>query len=454
MKRILVLGAGQSSPYLVRHLLAAGSDIGVTVADRDLSLAQARVRGTERGEARPLDATDAAGVAEAVADADIVVNFLAPVFQAPVAKICLDAGRSMISASYRSEGLLALDAEAKEKGLVLASELGLDPGLDHLSAQRLLAEVRRHGDTVESFYSYGSGVVDRDSVPNPLGYAITWNPRNVVRAGADGARFREDGVTRLVPYPQVFRRTWPVEVPGEGPLEAYANRDSLPYLPLYALENASTVVRATLRHSGYCETWSAIVQLGLSAETVIPNLVEKTWRELVECTLPPGTGDLGQRVAALLRLHPSSRAIDNLRWLGLFEDRRIRDLSTVSEEVETAADAMIALLEARLALPEGGRDLVILHHVVGARSHRGELRRYTSTLVERGDTEVTAMARTVGLPAALATLAVLDGSFPVRGTPIPTDARIVERLLPAVEDEGLRFSEACQSLERETAFSR
>ncbi|MEL6183392.1 MAG: saccharopine dehydrogenase C-terminal domain-containing protein, partial [Myxococcota bacterium] len=219
-----------------------------------------------------------------------------------------------------------------------------------------------------------------------------------------------------------------------------------PYAPLYALEGARTLVRATLRHCGYCETWSAVVQLGLTAETRIPGLAELRWGELMECMLPPGSGHLDLRVAAHLRVHPSSRAVDNLRWLGLFGDERIGDLPTVAEGLETPAEAMIALLRHRLELPPGGRDLVILHHVVSAKLPDGVRRRYTSTLVERGGTSGTAMARTVGLPAALATLSILDGTFPVPGAPIPTDPRIVDRLLPAVEKAGMRFVENAQAL--------
>jgi saccharopine dehydrogenase-like NADP-dependent oxidoreductase len=438
VKQILVLGAGQSTPYLIRHLLDASSEgFEVIVADRDAELAAARVGGHPRGRALALDASDRAALEAAVRGADVVVNVLAPAFQAPVARLCLDAGRPMVSASYRSPELRALEPEAKARGLTFASELGLDPGLDHMSAMRLLDAIRDAGGEVIRCLSYGSGVVERDL--NPLGYAITWNPRNVVLAGAAGARFLDGGRVRVVPHPEVFRRTWSVDVPEVGRMEAYANRDAIGYIDTYGVEGARTMIRATLRHVGYCETWYVAARLGLANETVtIPGLPELSWRELVDVFLPAGEGDVARRLADHLGLHPNGRALDHLRWLGLFEDAPI---GALAPDAETPADALVALLRRRLALPEGEHDLVILHHEIEARE--GAARRvHTSTLVARGEPGgVTAMARTVGLPAALAALELLAGAFPVTGCPLPSHPDIYPRLLPKVEAAGLRFEE-------------
>lgn len=442
MRRILVLGAGQSSPYLIRHLLEAQEPLEVTVADRDLQLATARVGGHPRGRAVALDASDEAAALDLIRAAEVVVNLLAPSFQVPVARLCLEAHRSMISASYRAPGLLALDDEARRRGVVLLSELGLDPGLDHLSAARLLDRARAAGARVRRFFSYGAGVLDPTSGDNPLGYAVTWNPRNVVRAGAAGARYLEEGVLRLVPYPELFLRTWPVEVPGEGRFEAYANRDSTSYIGLYGLEEAATVVRATLRRGGFAATWHALARLGLTRDDVeIEALPMMSWRALLETHLAPGGGDVSRRLSMQLGLHPTGAVLDTLRWLGLFDDQPIGALSADAARACTPADALEALLKVRLALPPAGRDLVILHHVVEVDGPDGEGVTLTSTLVERGVPGVTAMAKTVGLPAALAALEILNGTLPATGAPLPLEPALWRHLLPKVEAAGLRFSE-------------
>ncbi len=435
MKRALVLGAGQSTPFLIGRLLEE-PNVAVTVADRDIALAERRVGGHPRGAAALLDANDAARLGALIGAADVVVNLLTPPFQVPVAERCVELGRSMVSASYRSPGLLDLDAAARARGIGLWSELGLDPGLDHLSATRLLGQVRADGAIVRSLSSYGSGVAERGT--NPFGYAITWNPRNVVMAGLAGARLRVQGQTKVIPYPEVLRRTWPVDVPGVGPMEAYANRDSLSYLPLYGVEEARTMIRATLRHPGFCEAWWAVAALGLANEEVqIPDLPGLRWRQLVEVFLAPG--ERGREgMARALGLHPGATALDRLEWLGLFSEERIADLAP---DARTPAEALARLLSSRLALPEGSSDLVILHHEVLADGPDGPVE-YLTTLVERGmPGKTTAMAKTVGLPAAIAAIELLRGPPAVLGCPIPTEAALVERLLPAVEAEGLRFIE-------------
>ena len=349
MKRILVLGAGQSSPCLIDRLLEA--PVEVRVADRDADAAARAVAGAARGAAVGFDATDEAGLRAEVGAADMVVNLLAPSFQVPVARACLAEGRSMVSASYRSSGLAALADEAEARGLSFASELGLDPGLDHMSAMRLLETLRGEGRTILAFESYGAGIADPDTVDNPLGYVVTWNPRNVVMAGEAGARFVDEGGIKVVPYPEVFRRTWTVEVPGLGPLDAYPNRDSFAYVELYGLKHARRVLRATMRAPGFTEAWYALAKLGLANETItIPGLADLTWRQLTQCFLPEGRDrNLETRLADHLGLHRTSAALRTLRWLGLFERTRVGALT--GEAVRTPAEAVRALLTERLRLP-------------------------------------------------------------------------------------------------------
>lgn len=447
-ERILVLGAGQSAPYLIQYLLerAEQHDWEVIVADRDMRLAESRIGDNPRGRPFHVDATDPDMVQNLVERAKVVVNFLAPPFQFPVAKQCLELGRHMVSASYMDPRTAALHSAAEDAGVTLLTEVGLDPGLDHMSAMQLIHAIQGRGGVITHFASYGSGVPAPESRNNPLGYAITWNPRNVVMAGSAGAQYLIDGRLKVVPYPMVFHRTWPYEVPGLGVMEAYPNRDSMGYKSVYGLANAQTLIRGTLRYPGFCETWYPVAKLGLPNEQLhIPKLEERTWAELVEMFLPPGeTQDVKLRTARLLNISPSGAIMQNLEWLGLFSNERTH------AQGDTAATALVALLQEKLRLPPGGRDMVVLSHELKVdypdEGHRKE--RITSTLIHKGEPDgMTAMAKTVGLPAAIAARLLMNDAFPRAGAYIPTDPAIYQPMLTELEQAGLSFVEQSAPLD-------
>lgn len=446
--RILVLGAGQSAPYLITYLLERAAEFGweVIVADRDELLAERRIDGHPNGVPHHVDATDPAMVRSLIERAKVVVNFLAPPFQYPVAKQCLELGRHMVSASYQDPRVGELHDAAAKAGVTILAEAGLDPGLDHMSAMRLIHELQANGGVITHFASYGSGVPAPDSNNNPLGYAITWNPRNVVMAGSAGAQYLIDGRLKVVPYPNVFHRTWPYEVPGLGMMEAYPNRDSIGYQSIYGLAHVETLIRGTLRYPGFSETWHPIAHLGLPNEQLhIPKLAERTWAELVEMFLPPGeTKDVRLRTARLLGISPSGAIMERLEWLGLFSEDK------TNAKGDTAASAMIELLQGKLQLPPGGRDMVVLSHELKVRypddGNRKE--RVTSTLVHYGEPDgMTAMAKTVGLPAAIAARLLMNDRFPRAGSYIPTDPAIYRPMLEELEQAGLTFDERTEALE-------
>lgn len=447
-QQILVLGAGQSAPYLIRYLLdrAETFDWEVVVADRDEDLAQARVGSHARGRAVYVDATDMKGVRALVAQAKVVVNFLAPPFQFPVAKLCLELGRHMVSASYQDPRVLALHDAAEAAGLTILCEVGLDPGLDHMSAMKLIHSLQEAGGAITHFASYGSGVPAPDACNNPLNYAITWNPRNVVMAGAAGSQYLIDGHIKVVPYPEVFHRTWPYEVPGLGLMEAYPNRNSIGYQSTYGLSHVETLIRGTLRFPGFSETWYHIARLGLPNETLtIPKLAERTWAELVEMFLPPGeTRDIRLRTARHLGISPSGGIMKNLNWLGLFSD------APIGVEGSTPAEAMSHLLQQKLRLPPGGRDMVVLAHELFVVYPEQDNRRtrVTSTLIHYGEPDgMTAMATTVGLPAAIGARMLMTDAFPRAGSYIPTDPAIYGPMLRELEQAGLKFTEETTPLD-------
>jgi len=441
MKRILVLGAGRSAPYLV-HVLLAGAEAGgwsLTVADLDESAAQAAVAGHPRGRATAFDMQDEAQVAREFAGAELVVSMLAPTFQLPVARACLAHGCHLVTVSYTDPKVRALHAAARDRGLLFLNELGLDPGIDHMSAAQLVEGFRAGGARVLGFKSYGAGVPAPESIDNPLRYAITWNAVNVAKAGAAGAVYRYMGQTKVVPPHRVFEHTWPVKVAGLGTMEAYPNRDSLEYLATFGLEDVQTMIRATLRWPGFAETFLQLVRLGLTNDPVrLPRLAEHGYRDVVKMFLP--LEDRGQHVAMqvanLLGISPTGSILRNLAWLGLFSRDKVRTRG------ETAAAMLTDLLLEKLVLRPGQRDLVALVHEFDVQWPDGRLEKRVSTLVHEGDAGgFTAMARTVGLPAAVAARLILEGRVAVRGCALPTLPEIWRPTLAALAEAGIAFEE-------------
>jgi saccharopine dehydrogenase-like NADP-dependent oxidoreductase len=442
MKKILILGAGQSTPYLITYLLeeAAQNNWFVKVADRSLSLAQSRVKDHSKGLAVDIDINDRALRKTEISQADIVVNFLPPKFQYDIALECIEFGKHMITASYEDAQVALLDKEARCKGLLILNEMGLDPGIDHMSALSIIHKIRREDGYVNKFSSYGSGLPAPEVYSNPLRYCITWNPRNIVMAGEQGAHYMENGKVKLLNHNNIFQRTWNVMIDGIGELEAYPNRDAMKYQKLFRVNKVKTMIRGTLRYPGWCETWSQIVKLGMTNENIeIHHLKNKTYSEFTEMFLPVhiSGGSVEARVANYLNISPTGKIMENLRWLGLFSE------NIINNNVVTGADVLVKLLNEKLQLPEGDRDVVILHHEIEAVYPGREKKEKTiSTLVEFGKPyEHTAIAKTVGLPAAIAVKLVLSGQLPMLGCVQPVHAAIYEPVLSELKKKGIVFKE-------------
>jgi saccharopine dehydrogenase-like NADP-dependent oxidoreductase len=449
VKQILILGAGQSSAFLIHHLLELASQRHwfVTVGDLDLDLARERVGAHPSGNAIYFDVNDSNLRSMQIEHADVVVNMLPPAYQDLVAWDCVNHGRHMLSVSYRDQAVRDLEPDALRKGVLLLCELGLDPGIDHMSAMALIRRVHERGGVIRGFRSYGSGIPAPDQPHNPLRYVVTWNPRNVAMSGEAGAQYMENGRIKIVPFHQVFHHTWDVDVEGIGRLEAYPNRDSLAYRDAFGLEGIETMVRGTLRYPGWSETWAQVVGLGLPNEGLrIPGLAQRSYREVVEMFLPLNIteGRIEQRIARFLHISPTGTIMENLRWFGLFSDE------PVGCEGETAAAMLIHLLQKKLPLPEGLRDVVVLVHELEVTYPEGdrEPEHITSTMVSEGEAGgFTAMSRTVGLPTAIAVRLLLDGELPLTGCHIPTHPAIYEPVLREISAAGLKFTERIQPLE-------
>jgi saccharopine dehydrogenase-like NADP-dependent oxidoreductase len=442
-KKIVVLGAGRSAGYLIQRLAraAADSDWRLTIGDMSLEAARNALADAGPASIRRVDATSEPELTSIIEGADVVVTMLSPRFQAAVARNCVEAGAHMVSVSYLSRETLELDEWARDKGVMLLGEMGLDPGIDHMMAGDAVRRTLADGGRILSFRSFGSGVPAPDTVSNPLRYLVTWNPWNVAMAGAAGAQYLLDGNIRVVPHDRIFLHTWPVEVEGVGTLEAYPNRDSMGYLDHFGIDGVRTMIRGTLRWPGFCETWDRVVALGLANDSVhIPDLGSRSPREVVGMFLPiPVPLERVEAAATLhLGLNPTGRIIQNLRFLGLFDDR------PCGARGETAAAMLAHLVSEKLAPQRGAVDMVILVHQMDVEyPERDEpCQRQTYTMVETGDpSTMSAMTRTVGLPTAVAVEMMLRGELLLPGCQLPSHADIGDPIYAELKREGLRFTE-------------
>lgn len=442
-KRVLILGAGRSSSSLIRHLLdhAVGENFEVRIGDLDLELATRKAGAHPSASVFALDAGDDGARKEEIAGADLVVSMLPAFLHPEVARDAIATRTPLITPSYLSPEIAAMDAEAKAAGIPILNELGLDPGIDHLSAMQVIDGLRDEGYTLTGFESYTGGLVAPESDNNPWHYKFTWNPRNVVLAGQGGsATFREGGLNRVLPPHRLFGEVTSIDVPGAGRFEGYANRDSLAYEQIYGLDGISTLVRGTLRGDGFCGGWDAIFQLGMNRDDARIELPEgTTWRRF---TAGFAGGVSGEADAATVRgaveraTGADGKALDLLEWLGLFGDEPVERLK--GSPCEILQDR----LEAKWALAPDDLDMIVMWHRFRYRTAGGEERVRTSHLVHIGEDDThTAMSLTVGLPLALAARMWLRGEWSGTGVLLPTGPELYTPLLEGLENEGIAFEE-------------
>ncbi len=438
MKRILILGAGRSSPALIDYLLghAAASDWTIRVGDLDEAMAAGRIQGHARGEFFRISDGDEGQRQREIAAADLVISMLPAPMHPAVGLVCLRHGKPLITPSYISDEMMALDADAKAAGLMFLNEMGVDPGIDHMSAAQLIDRLTLEGAELTRFESYTGGLIAPSCDNNPWHYKITWNPRNVVLAGAGGAaRYYEGGKLRFVPYHQLFGRSTPVEVPGHGYFEGYANRDSVKYRSVYGLDNLPTLVRGTLRREGFCAAWHVLVQLGLTDDSLILSDVQGiTWLDLTTSFLPAAAAvDPEGFIQAMTGA--SQATMDKLRWLGIFDQEPLGITSG------SPAKALQCLIEKKWVLSPGDRDMIVMWHRFGYRLG-GREHTLESWLVTEGiDETYTAMSRTVGLPLAIAARLMLSGQLHIPGVIMPTSPDIYRPVLNELNALGICFNE-------------
>ena len=433
MKRVLVLGAGLVSRPLV-HYLCGQEDLEVLVASRTVSKAQALVAGRPRGRAVALDVKDEAALEARVREADLAVSLLPATEHVKVARLCLKHRRHMSTTSYISPAMKALNAEVRAAGLTFINECGVDPGIDHMSAMRVIHQAAVLGEKVVAFRSYCGGLPAPEANTNPIGYKFSWAPRGVLVAATNPARYLENGQVVEVPGSELFRSPERVEVEGTGVFEGYPNRDSLPYMEMYGLSGLRTMFRGTLRNLGHCETFYQWVKLGLLDPAVRADLQGLTCRRLV-AGLAGGGDDVEASLARKLGVPRDHPAITKLEWLGMLEDQTV----PVSEGGNI--DVMAARMLERCSFGEGERDLIVLQHEFVIAGERRE-RKVFSTLVDYGiPGGDSAMARTVSLPVAIATRLILAGEISERGVIAPVSPASYQPILGELDELGRRCLE-------------
>ncbi len=439
MKNILILGAGKSATVLIEYLLqhAEQNNWRITLGDLDAALAAKKLNGHPRGRGVYFNSDDTELRDKHIQESDIVISLLPAFLHPAIAAACVACKKHFVSASYVSDAMQKLDAEAKAAGVILMNEIGLDPGIDHMSAKKLIDAIVASGGEIHAFESYTGGLIAPESDTNPWNYKFTWNPRNVVLAGQGTAKFLWNGTYKYIPYHQLFSRYTILNVPGYGAFEGYPNRDSLGYRNIYGLENASTIIRGTLRKRGFCDAWDVFVQLGLTDDTYLIEGIETfTWKDLTRSFLPDTELPVQDALAAYLSIPHRTDLLDKLEWLGIFSDEKI-DLQKA-----TPAQALQKLLESKWSLQPGDKDMCVMLHRMHY-SLQGKRYLLQSEMVAVGEDEVhTAMAKTVGLPAAITTKLILNGSIQQRGVIIPVTKDIYEPVLAELHNDfGIGFSE-------------
>ena len=441
MKQVLILGAGAVARPTVAYLLEK-EGVKVIVANRTLAKAEALVAGHPRGRAVALDAGDTPKLKRAIAAADIVVSLLPWTLHPVVADLCLTLGKHMVTSSYVKEEMQAMDRDVRDKGLIFLNEVGVDPGLDHMSAMQIIDAVHAEGGRIDSFFSYCGGLPALESNNNPLGYKFSWSPEGAMLAATNDGRYMEHGKVYEVPGSDLFKHYWLKSVPGAGVFEAYVNRDALPYLEIYGIEDASGMYRGTLRNIGYCETWDFIKQLGLLNRKMKFDFDEVTPREVLANIVNCQETHIRAGVAAYLKIPEHSLTLKKLEWLGLLSDRKLR-IGTAS-----VFEMFSHTLKHRLIYDEGEVDLLVMHHEFEAIYPDLPRQRIQATLIDRGDPEGdSSMSRTVGYPAGIAASLIAEGKIAQTGVLQPVSAEIYKPVLAECERLGIHFKERRSDLD-------
>ncbi len=441
MKKILQIGAGKSTSYLIKYLSAhtAKDNFSYTIIDKNLSLAEKIAGNNAMVKLKTANIFDDSEREALISSHDLIISMLPAQLHTVVARDALRYGKHLITASYISDEMKALDPEVKAKGLIFMNEIGLDPGIDHMSAMQVINRIKSEGGKMMLFESFTGGLVAPESDDNLWHYKFTWNPRNVVLAGQGGvSKFLHAGQFKYIPYHRLFRRTEFLDIEKYGRFEAYPNRDSLKYQKIYGLEDVKTLYRGTIRRVGFSRAWNVFVQLGMTDDTyIMENSENMTKRDFVNAFLPYSPYD---SVELKLRYYLKIDQDDEL-WLKLEELDLFDDTQKIGLKNATPAQMLQKILEDKWQLKPDDKDMIVMYHKFGF-NIEGKNRQIDSHLVVIGEDQIyTAMAKTVGLPLAIAALKILKGEITTPGVQLPVSPEVYEPVLEELKNYGINFRE-------------
>jgi saccharopine dehydrogenase-like NADP-dependent oxidoreductase len=440
MKKILIFGAGRSSSSLIKYLLdlVDSENWFITVLDSDLQSAKNKVGNHPKSACYAIDASDRDVRMKFIKDTDIVISMLPAFLHIKILKDAIDCGVHVITPSYVTDEIKSLDQEAKRKGVVVLNEMGLDPGIDHMSAKKVIDDITKKGGELTGFESFTGGLVAPESDDNPWNYKFTWNPRNVVLAGQGGAaKFIQEGKYKYIPYNKLFRRTELIDIDGYGKFEGYANRDSLRYRSIYGLENIPTMFRGTLRKIGFCRAWNVFVQLGLTDDSYTIEGSEKmTNRDFINSFLAFNTSDSVElKLRYYLGIEQDDYIWEKLVWLGIFDDKAI------GLKNATPAQMLQKILENKWSLSSNDKDMIVMWHKFNFTLNESPIEVRSHMAYIGKNSQYTAMSDTVGIPMGIAAKMLLNDKIKSRGVLLPIYEDIYLPILKELEKHGITFKE-------------
>ena len=441
MRNILIIGAGKSTAYIVKYLTSKSlkENLFIKVGDIDLNSAKKLVDGQKNVNAIEFDIFNKSNSSKEIAQSDIVISMLPAKFHILVAKECLKHRKSLLTASYISDEMNELDQEVKKAGLIFMNEIGVDPGIDHMSAMKIIDQIKDDGNELVSFKSYTGGLIAPESDNNLWNYKFTWNPRNVVLAGQGGdAKYIEENKEISISYNDLFKNTESLLIDQYGEFESYANRDSLKYRSIYKLNDIETIYRGTIRRAGFCNAWNIFVQLGMTDDSYnIENSNNMSYREYVKYFFQSNSKN---SVEANIKKKFNLDEKDII-WQKLLELDIFSDINKIPLTNATPAQILEHILVKNWKLEKNDKDMIVMYHKFGFKKNN-VLHQIDSTMVSIGEDEkYTAMAKTVGLPLAIAALAILNQQIKSSGVILPVSKEIYTPILNELKEYGIEFNE-------------